>query len=93
MIEVRQASKRYGDAVVVDNVTLALPAGGVTALIGPNGAGKSTLLSMISRLLAPTAGQVLVDGLDVNACDRVVQKAVDDRAPQAPIREQTRLQV
>ncbi|KOF53885.1 MULTISPECIES: ABC transporter ATP-binding protein [unclassified Achromobacter] len=69
MIEVRQASKRYGDAVVVDNVTLALPAGGVTALIGPNGAGKSTLLSMISRLLAPTAGQVLVDGLDVNACD------------------------
>jgi iron complex transport system ATP-binding protein len=65
MIEISQLSKRYADTVVVDDVTLTLPAGGVTAIIGPNGAGKSTLLSMISRLLPMSAGRVLVDGIDV----------------------------
>jgi iron complex transport system ATP-binding protein len=65
MIEVSNISKRYQDTVVVDDVSLTLPAGGVTAIIGPNGAGKSTLLSMISRLLPMSAGRVLVDGIDV----------------------------
>ena len=67
MILASGVSKRYGDTAVVDDVTLALPPGGVTAIIGPNGAGKSTLLSMISRLSAMDAGQVTVDGLDVSA--------------------------
>ena len=40
MIDIQQVSKQYGDSVVVDQVSLALPAGGVTAIIGPNGAGK-----------------------------------------------------
>ena len=65
MIEISHISKRYGDTVVVDDVSLTLPAGGVTAIIGPNGAGKSTALSMISRLLPMSAGSVLVDGIDV----------------------------
>ena len=65
MIEVEGVSKVYGDAVVVDDVTISLPAGGVTSIIGPNGAGKSTLLSMMSRLLPATRGRVTVDGLDV----------------------------
>ena len=69
MIEISQLSKRYADTVVVDDVTLTLPAGGVTAIIGPNGAGKSTLLSMISRLLPMSAGRVLVDGMDVTQGD------------------------
>ena len=65
MIEISNISKRYGDTVVVDDVTLTLPRGGVTAIIGPNGAGKSTALSMISRLLPMSAGRVTVDGIDV----------------------------
>jgi iron complex transport system ATP-binding protein len=65
MIEISNISKRYADTVVVDDVSLTLPAGGVTAIIGPNGAGKSTVLSMISRLLPMSAGRVLVDGIDV----------------------------
>jgi len=69
MIEVSNLSKRYADTVVVDDVSLTLPAGGVTAIIGPNGAGKSTLLSMISRLLLMSAGRVLVDGIDVASGD------------------------
>jgi len=65
MIDVKNISKSYGTTVVVDDVTLTLPAGGVISLIGANGAGKSTLLSIISRLLPMSAGTVLVDGMDV----------------------------
>lgn len=65
MIETHGLSKRYGEALVVDGVTLQIPRGGFTSIIGPNGAGKSTLLSMISRLLPMSAGSVLVDGMDV----------------------------
>lgn len=65
MIEIRALTKRYGAAVVVDDVTLTVPNSGVTALIGPNGAGKSTLLGMIGRLVPISSGTIAVDGLDV----------------------------
>ncbi len=65
MIETRELSKSYGANLVVDGVSLSLPAHGITSIIGPNGAGKSTLLGMISRLLPMDAGTVTVDGLDV----------------------------
>ena len=62
MIVTRSVKKAYGENIVVNDVSLALQAGGVTSIIGPNGAGKSTLLSMISRLLGMDAGSVQVDG-------------------------------
>ncbi len=65
MIVARNLTKAYGDALVVRDVSLDIPRGGVTSIIGPNGAGKSTLLSLLSRLLPATAGSVLVDELDV----------------------------
>jgi iron complex transport system ATP-binding protein len=65
MIAVENVSKHYGGTLVVDSVSLSLPAGGITAIIGPNGAGKSTLLSMVSRLLPMDSGRVHVDGLDI----------------------------
>jgi len=66
LIEINKVSKSYSDAIVVDDVTLKLPARGITSIIGPNGAGKSTLLSMVSRLLPMDEGRVTVDGLDVS---------------------------
>ncbi|MDR5008832.1 ABC transporter ATP-binding protein [Agrobacterium tumefaciens] len=65
MIIASQISKSYGETVVVDGVSVAIPAGGVTSIIGPNGAGKSTLLSIVARLMSMDAGTVTVDGLDV----------------------------
>ena len=65
MIETRELCKSYGASVVVDGVSLSLPAGGISSIIGPNGAGKSTMLGMISRLLPMDAGTVTVEGLDV----------------------------
>lgn len=65
MIRIDSVTKRYGEATVVDEVSLDLPDAGVTSIIGPNGAGKSTLLSMVARILGADAGTVAVEGLDV----------------------------
>jgi len=65
VIEIRNVTKSYGAATVVDDVSLTVPPGGITSLVGANGAGKSTLLSIIGRLLEPDSGTVLVDGMDV----------------------------
>jgi iron complex transport system ATP-binding protein len=67
VIEVANATKAYGDTIVVRDVSLTIPRRGITSIIGPNGAGKSTLLSMISRLVPMNAGTVTVDGLDVTS--------------------------
>ncbi|MCC6310603.1 MAG: ATP-binding cassette domain-containing protein [Trueperaceae bacterium] len=63
MITARNLTKRYGQTVVLDEVSVEIPRGGITALIGPNGAGKSTLLSLIGRLLKPDGGHVEIDGV------------------------------
>ena len=65
MINVRNLSKRYGRSLVVNDVTLELRDGGLTAIVGANGAGKSTLLSMIARLLEADGGSISVGDLDV----------------------------
>lgn len=69
MIRTSGVTKAYSAAPVVDDVTVEIPSGGVTALVGPNGAGKSTLLSLIARLLPMDSGQVRVGDLDVTTCD------------------------
>ncbi len=60
-IELRNASRWYGNVVAVNDVSCTVGPG-ITGVLGPNGAGKSTVLSMISGLLAPSAGDVLIDG-------------------------------
>ena len=65
MIRIEHVSRSYGDVRVVDDVSLEIPAGGITSIIGANGAGKSTLLSVVARLLDADSGRVTVDGLDV----------------------------
>lgn len=66
-IELQQVSFSYPgtDRLVLDDVSLRLPAGAVVAVVGENGAGKSTLVKLLSKLYEPTAGRILVDGEDL----------------------------
>ncbi len=57
--------KIYGNIVAVDNFNFCAKKGEIIALLGPNGAGKSTLMNMITSFLAPTSGQIFVDGLNI----------------------------
>ncbi len=65
MIEVNNLSKRFGDVVAVDNVSLTADNGKITGLLGPNGAGKTTTLRTLSGLQKPDAGEALIDGINV----------------------------
>ncbi len=64
MIEVHQLTRRFNGNVAVDSLDLTIEDGKVFGFIGPNGAGKTTTIRMITTLISPTSGTVLVDGLD-----------------------------
>ena len=66
-ILVRNVSKRFGDFVAVDDVTLDVASGSLTALLGPSGSGKSTLLRIIAGLETPDVGQILLSDKDATA--------------------------
>ncbi|WAC65487.1 ABC transporter ATP-binding protein [Agrococcus sp. SL85] len=65
VLALRGLTKRFGQRVAVDGLTLDVPAGSMLGLLGPNGAGKTTSLSMATGLLRPDAGSALVLGADV----------------------------
>src|SRR3989440_165024 len=64
-VELREVTKRYGDTVAVDHLSLTAPAGRITVLIGPSGCGKTTSLRMVNRLIEPTSGEILIDGQNI----------------------------
>ena len=60
-------SRRFGDFVALDDVSLEIPSGSLTALLGPSGSGKSTLLRVVAGLERPDSGTVVIDGRDATA--------------------------
>jgi sulfate transport system ATP-binding protein len=64
-IEAHNITKRFGDFTALDDVSVLVPAGSLTALLGPSGGGKSTLLRIIAGLESPDAGEVCIEGEDM----------------------------
>ncbi|MDB5966353.1 MAG: high-affinity branched-chain amino acid transporter, ATP-binding protein [Polaromonas sp.] len=65
LLSIRGVSKSFGGLKAVQNVSMEVPEGSLTALIGPNGAGKTTLFALMSGFLTPDSGKVLLDGKDI----------------------------
>jgi ABC-2 type transport system ATP-binding protein len=76
IIAARGLTRRFGTFVAVDDLSLAVPRGSIYAFLGANGSGKSTTIRMLIGLLAPTAGEIRVDGVDVCAEPRRVRDRI-----------------
>lgn len=61
MIDSLEVSMRFGERLVLDDITFEVPAGSITAFVGPNGAGKTTMMKIACGLLQPTSGVAMID--------------------------------
>lgn len=76
MIDLKELVKNYPNTKAVDGVSLTIRQGEIYGLLGPNGAGKSTTIGMISTLVKPTAGEIIVKGQDLSQHPHVVKQLI-----------------
>jgi ABC-2 type transport system ATP-binding protein len=76
MIRTEGLTKRFGDNLAVEGLTLRVGRGEVFAFLGPNGAGKTTTVRMLAALIAPTAGRARVNGYEIGQDDTNVRRSV-----------------
>ena len=79
ILECRGLSKSFGPNRALDGVTFAVEPGRIVGLLGPNGSGKTTLLKLANELLAPTSGEILIDGMRVGIETKKVVSYLPDR--------------
>ena len=65
MLSVEHLCKSFGGVVATADVSIHFPTGSLSAVIGPNGAGKTTFFNLISGAIPPSAGRILLDGMDI----------------------------
>jgi ABC-2 type transport system ATP-binding protein len=83
MIELQDLTKDYGTTIAVNKLSLNVAAGEIYGFIGPNGAGKTTTIRMMGGILAPTAGKIIIGGLDMDK-DPVTAKKMIGFVPDRP---------
>ncbi len=83
IVSLRKLRKQYGSFTAVDGLNLEVPIGKVFGVLGPNGAGKTTSLKMITGLLEPTSGTIIIDGVDTSV-DPTYTKSVTGFIPDRP---------
>ncbi len=76
MMQLRELSKRFGNLIAVDGVSLEVKRGEIFGFLGPNGAGKTTTIKMLAGLIKPSSGQVIIDGWDLEEHPLEAKKAV-----------------
>jgi ABC-2 type transport system ATP-binding protein len=84
VITANRLTRRFGDRVVVDDVSFEVGRSEIVALLGPNGAGKTTILRMLGGLIAPTSGSVAVDGVQLTRATGATLRRRIGFLPEAP---------
>ena len=85
MLTVQALSKRFGQTLAVSGVSFDVGAGEIVALLGPNGAGKSTTIRMITGMIEPATGHVVVNGRDMGVDRHATQRMIGYLPEGAPI--------
>ncbi|MCL4366563.1 ATP-binding cassette domain-containing protein [Patescibacteria group bacterium] len=75
IIQVTNLTKKYGDLIAVDSVSFNVAEGAIFAFLGPNGAGKSTTIKMLTTVLTPTSGKIVINGYDPILKQDLVRKS------------------
>lgn len=83
ILQINGLRKQYGKFTAVDHIDLTVPYGQVFGILGPNGAGKTTTLRMITGLIQPTAGQIVIDGKDMST-QTIEAKSITGFIPDRP---------
>lgn len=78
VIETKELTKRYGDVVALDHLSLRVPRGGVFGFLGPNGSGKTTTMGMLLGLVHPTSGEARINEASRSpaACSRFARSTL-----------------
>lgn len=76
MIEIQALTKKFGETVAVNNLSLNIEAGETFGLIGPDGAGKTTTFRVIATAMNPTQGHVIIDGIDTMRAPETIKKTI-----------------
>ena len=85
MIEVSHVSRKFGSFRAVNDVSFSIPTGQIVGLLGPNGAGKTTTMRMITGFLAPSEGQIFIDGEDITKAPVESKKKIGYMPESAPL--------
>lgn len=76
MLQINQLYKNYGKFLAVNNLNLHIPQGDLFGFVGPNGAGKTTTIRMICGLMPPTAGSIVINGVDALAHPKDIKRQI-----------------
>ena len=85
LVQVDHLTRYYSQTCAVDDVSFNLARGEVLGFLGPNGAGKSTTMQMITGNLAPSAGQISIDGMDLLDQPKRAKQAIGYLPEQPPV--------
>ncbi len=85
MIKIDSITRKYGDFKAVDDISITIGSGEIVGLLGHNGAGKTTIMKMITGFLEPTNGTITVNGKEIGADRRTVQKDIGYLPENCPV--------
>ena len=91
MIEIKNLTKKFGQNLILDNLSFSAAKGEILGFLGPNGAGKTTTMKIITSFWQPTSGQVLIDGLDTAADSLATRKKIGYLPETVPLYEDMRV--